>query len=74
VEATSTSQVTTNAASRSSFVFNATKTIYGCFLVSSSTKGGTAGTLFAATRFATSKNVENTDELLLTYAFTATSV
>jgi phage baseplate assembly protein gpV len=73
-EAASASQVTTNAASRASFVFNATKTIYGGFLISNSTKGGTTGTLFAAAQFATSKAVVSGDELLLTYAFTSTSV
>jgi hypothetical protein len=51
-EAASAAQVTTNAASRASFVFNATKTIYGGFLISNSTKGGTTGTLFAAAQFA----------------------
>lgn len=74
VEAASSSQVTTNSASRASFVFNATKTIYGAFLVSSSTKSGTGGTLFSASRFSSSKAVESGDELLLTYAFTASSV
>lgn len=74
VEAASSSQVTTNAASRGSFVFNASKTIYGAFLVSSSTKSGTGGTLFSASRFSSSKSVESGDELLLTYAFTASSV
>lgn len=74
VEAAAAAQVTTNAASRASFVFNATKTIYGAFLVSNSTKSSTAGTLFSAARFASAKNVENLDELLLTYTFTASSV
>lgn len=74
VEAASSSQVTTNAASRASFVFNATKTIYGGFLVSSSTKSGTGGTLLAVVRFATAKAVESGDEMLLTYAHTASSV
>ncbi len=74
VEVASASQVTTNAASRGSFVFNATKTIYGAFLVSTSTKSGTAGTLFSASRFSASKNVVSGDELLLTYAFTSSSV
>ena len=74
VEAAAASQVTTNSANRASFVFNATKTIYGAFLVSSSTKSGTSGVLMSAARFATSKNVENGDELLLTYSFTASSV
>ena len=72
-EAASASQVTTNAANRASFVFNATKTIYGAFMVSNSTKSGTTGTLFAASRFGTSKAVESGDEMLLTYAFTAAS-
>lgn len=73
-EAAAASQVTTNSASRASFVFNATKTIYGAFLISNSTKGGTSGTLFSAARFSTSKSVVNLDELLLTYSFTASSV
>jgi hypothetical protein len=55
-------------------VFNATKTIYGAFLISNNTKGGTSGTLFSAARFSSSKSVESTDELLLTYTFTASSV
>jgi hypothetical protein len=74
VEAAASSQSITNSASRASFVFNATKTIYGAFLVSTSTKSGTSGTLFSAARFSTSKSVENLDELLLTYTFTASSV
>lgn len=73
VEAAASSQSTTNSANRASFVFNATKTIYGAFLISSSTKNGTSGTLFSAARFSSSKNVDSGDELLLTYAFTASS-
>ncbi len=73
VEAAPSSQSITNSASRASFVFNASKTIYGAFLVSTSTKSGTSGTLFSAARFSTSKAVVNTDELLLTYTFTAAS-
>lgn len=71
--AAASSQSITNSASRASFVFNATKTIYGAFLVSASAKSATTGTLFSAARFASSKNVESGDELLLTYAFTASS-
>lgn len=74
VEAAASSQSITNSASRASFVFNASKTIYGAFLVSTSTKSGTSGTLFSAARFSSSKAVENLDELLLTYTFTASSV
>lgn len=73
VEATSTAQSITNSANRASFVMNATKTVYGAFLVSSNVKSGTAGVLFSATRFTTAKALENTDELLLTYTFNAAS-
>jgi hypothetical protein len=72
--AAASSQSITNSASRATFTFNATKTIYGAFLVSSSAKSGTTGTLFSAARFASSKLVESGDELLLTYNFSASSV
>jgi hypothetical protein len=72
-EAAATAQSTTNSASRASFVFNATKTIYGAFLVSASAKSATTGTLFSAARFSTSKAVESGDELLLTYTINASS-
>lgn len=69
VEAASNAQSTTNSANRASFVFNASKTIYGAFLVSTSTKSATTGVLLAIARFASAKAVESTDELLLTYTF-----
>lgn len=72
--AAAASQSINNSASRASFVFDATKTIYGAFLVSNSTKSATTGTLFSAARFATAKSVDNGDELLLTYTFTASTV
>lgn len=72
--AAASSQSITNSASKASFVFNATKTIYGAFLVSNSTKSGTSGVLWSAARFSASKAVVNLDELLLTYTFTASSV
>lgn len=74
VEAASTAQSITNSASRASFVMTAAKTVYGAFLISSNVKSGTAGTLFSATRFATPKALEISDELLLTYTFNASSV
>lgn len=74
VEAAPVSQSITNSANRAGFVFNATKTIYGAFLVSSNVKSGTSGVLFSAARFSSAKNVESGDELLLTYTFNATSV
>lgn len=72
-EAAAASQAITNSASRATYTFNATKTIYGAFLTSLSTKSGTTGTLFSAAKFGTAKNVESGDELLLTYNFTAAS-
>jgi hypothetical protein len=70
-EVASTANSITNSASRASFVFNANKTIFGAFLVSSSGKSSTTGTLFSASRFSTSKAVESGDELLLTYTINA---
>lgn len=74
VEAAAASQSITNSANRATFTFNATKTIYGAFLVSASAKSATTGTLFSAARFASSKAVVAADQLLLTYTFTASSV
>jgi len=73
-EAAAASQSITNSASRATFTFNATKTIYGAFLVSASAKSATTGTLFSAARFSSSKAVVDDDQLLLTYTFTASSV
>lgn len=73
-EAAASSQSITNSANKATFTFNATKTIYGAFLVSNSTKSGTTGTLFSAAKFGTSKPVVAADQLLLTYTFTASSV
>lgn len=72
-EAASTAKSTTNSANKATFTFNATKTIYGAFLISDSTKSGTSGTLFSAARFSSAKAVVATDQLLLTYTFTAAS-
>lgn len=72
-EATPASQSITNSANRATFTFNATKTIYGAFLISNNTKSGTTGTLFSAARFSTAKSVESSDQLLLTYTLSAAS-
>lgn len=72
-EAAASAQSTTNSANKATFTFNATKTIYGAFLASDSTKSGTSGTLFSAAKFASPKSVVATDQLLLTYTFTAAS-
>ena len=73
VPASAASQAVTNAANRAAFTFNATRTVYGAFLISSSVKNGTAGVLFSAARFGTAKNVVDDDQLLLTYSFSASS-
>jgi len=71
VEAGVTAQSITNSASTADFSINATKTMYGAFLVSDSVKSGTTGTLAAASRFAASRSVVNLDTLSVTYTLTA---
>lgn len=67
-------QSVSNSASKATFSINATKTIYGAFLASVSTKGSTAaGTLLAAARFAAARSVQNGDQLLITYTISAAS-
>jgi hypothetical protein len=73
-EAAPSSQSITNSASKATFTFNATKTIYGAFLVSASAKSATSGTLFSAARFSSSKAVVDDDQLLVTYTLSASSV
>ncbi len=68
------SQSVTNAAAVATFTFNAGKTIYGAFLASASAKSATTGKLFSAAQFSSSKVVVSTDQILLTYTFTASSV
>ena len=66
-------QAITNSGTPATFTFNASQTIYGAFLVSSSTIGGSGGKLFSAAQFGTAKSVVSTDQLMLTYAFSASS-
>lgn len=73
VEAAAASQQITNTASKATFTINATKTMYGAFLISDSVKGGTTGVLFAASRFAVARPVVNEDQLLVTYTIQAAS-
>ena len=69
VEAASSSQVTTNTASRAVFTMNGTTTIYGCALVGGgtgpTTKADTAGggTLYSASKFSEAKSVVATNVL-----------
>jgi hypothetical protein len=73
-EAASSAQSITNSASKATFTMNATKTIYGAFLISNATKSATSGTLFSAARFTTAKAVAASDQLLVSYTFNASSV
>ena len=79
-EAAASAKAITNAASKASFTINASKAIYGAFLVGGgtgpSTKSDTAGggTLFASSQFAAVKNVVDTDVLLVTCAITLADV
>lgn len=73
VEAAPSGQSITNSANKATFTINASKTVYGAFLVSSNTKSGTAGTLFAASKFSVSRSVVAADQLLVTYTVNAAS-
>jgi hypothetical protein len=73
VPAAPSGQSITNSAARATYTFNATVTIYGAFLISNNTIGGTSGVLFSGAQFGASKNVVNGDQLLLSYQFTAAS-
>jgi len=73
VPVASTAQSLTNAASRASFTFNGSVTIYGAFVCSSSTLNGATGTLLSAMKLSSSKSVTSGDQLLVTYSLTAAS-
>lgn len=73
-EAAASGQSITNSANKATFTMNATKTVYGAFLVSASAKSATSGTLMSAARFGSSKAVVDDDQLLVTYTFNASSV
>lgn len=74
-EAAAASGVIDNSANRAVFTINATKTVYGGGLLSSSTKqDATAGVIcLAASRFSASRPVVSGDELAVKYSLTATS-
>lgn len=55
-----------NGSSRAEFTMNASKNIYGAFIVSSQTKGGTGGTLLSIARFSSPREVEPGSVLRIT--------
>lgn len=73
VEAAAASQSISNLASKAAFTINATVTVYGAALISASAKSATTGKLFAATRFATSRNLVDDDILNIGYTISASS-
>ena len=79
VEAAASGGVMTSSANKATFTFNATKTIYGAALVGGGTdptvKANTAGggTLFDATKWATSKAVESGEVLKVWLTITLTN-
>lgn len=60
-----------NSSTPASFNINGTDDIYGAFLKSTNTKGGTAGSLYAAGDFAAARSVTSGDTLEVTATFTA---
>lgn len=71
--ASTSTAVATNAASKATFVMNASITVYGAFLASSQAKTATTGTLFCAKAFSASRAVIADDELAVTYQITLTT-
>lgn len=71
--ATGTTSVSTTNSTTADFTFNTTDTVYGAFVSSNSTKGGTTGTLLAAKLFTSSRAVVSSDILKITYTFTITN-
>lgn len=65
--------VVDNAAARAEFTFSAPTTVRGGFLSSSNTRGGTAGVLLSAVRFASPKVVDTGDILRVTAGIQLTS-
>ena len=68
------SQLISNSANMAQFTITVATTVYGAFLVSDSAKGGTAGTLLSAVRFATARTLAVNDILLVQYDISASSV
>jgi hypothetical protein len=75
VEAAAAAGVTTNTASKAAFTIATTTsvTVWGAALSSSSTKGGTTGTLMSASKFGAVRTLYNTDVFNVGYSITLTS-
>lgn len=75
VEAAASAGAITNSASKAAFtiVTASSLTVWGAGLLSSSTKGGTTGTLMSAAKFSAARTLYNTDVFNLGYTLTLTS-
>lgn len=62
-----------NTASKAVFTMSATKTVYGGFIISDSTKDGTAGVLFGEAAFSAPRAVVDDDTITVTVTVTAAS-
>lgn len=76
VESVPAAGSTNNLASRATFTIATAGagTLYGAFMSSASAKSATTGTLFCATKFSASRTVVATDQILVGYTVSATSV
>lgn len=65
------SQSVDNSASKASFSMNATKTVEGAFVVTTSAKDGITGVLYSASSFAAARAVASGDTLNVTVTLTS---
>jgi hypothetical protein len=71
--ASTSTAVATNAASKATFVMNASITVYGAFLSTAAAKTAVSGTLFCGKKFTASRLVIADDELAITYQIMCTT-
>jgi hypothetical protein len=73
VKSAASAALTSNAASKANFTFNATVSVYGAFVSSASAKNATTGTLLSAARLSEVKSMASGDVLTVTYALSLAS-
>lgn len=66
-------KVITNSSSTATFTINGSTNVAGAFLISDSTKGGTAGTLMAEKLFGSVRAAVSGDQIVITYQLTLSS-
>lgn len=72
--AASTAASVTNSAAKATFTANAGVVVTNAFVVSTSPKGDTAGTLLSSLKLTVSKTLASADQLVVTFTLTAASV